>query len=71
MQGLAHQHAVCTKGRDGKSIYWAWVSPATGARRLQHQRAHVYENAEMQQRLADDSRMHFARWLYEHQQPNY
>jgi len=35
------------------------------ARKLQHQRAHIYENDEMQQRLADDSRIHFARWLYE------
>ncbi len=35
------------------------------AQKLQHQRTHLYENAEMQQRLADDSRIHFARWLYE------
>ncbi len=34
-------------------------------RKLQHQRAHLYENAEMQQRMADDSRIRFARWLYE------
>lgn len=40
------------------------------ANRLQHQRTHIYENAEMQQRLVDDSRMHFARWLYEHGEMN-
>jgi len=34
-------------------------------RKLQYQRTHLYENVEMQQRLADDSRIHFARWLYE------
>ncbi len=34
-------------------------------RRLQHQRAHLFENGEMQQRMADDSRVLFARWLYE------
>jgi len=34
-------------------------------RKLQYQRVHLYENVEMQQRLADDSRIHFARWLYE------
>ena len=34
--------------------------------KLLHLREHLYENAEMQQRIADDSRMHFARWLYEH-----
>lgn len=34
--------------------------------RLIHLREHLYENPEMQQRMADDSRMHFARWLYEH-----
>ena len=28
-------------------------------------REHLYANAEMQQRLADDARMQFARWLYE------
>ena len=33
--------------------------------KLQYQRTHLYENVEMQQHLADDSRIHFARWLYE------
>ena len=28
-------------------------------------REHLYTNTEMQQRLADDARMQFARWLYE------
>ena len=28
-------------------------------------REHLYSNTEMQQRLADDARMQFARWLYE------
>jgi hypothetical protein len=27
---------------------------------------HIYENVEMHQRMADDSRIHFARWLYAH-----
>ncbi len=29
-------------------------------------REHLYENAEMRQRMAEDYRMQFARWLYEH-----
>ncbi|HYU76565.1 MAG TPA: hypothetical protein VEL31_28175 [Ktedonobacteraceae bacterium] len=29
-------------------------------------RDHLYENPEMRQRTADDSRMHFVRWLFEH-----
>ena len=29
-------------------------------------REHLYEGAEMRQRMANDHRMHFARWLYEH-----
>jgi len=33
--------------------------------KLLRMRDHLYENAEMRQRTADDSRMHFARWLYE------
>ncbi len=33
--------------------------------KLLHQRTHLYENTEMQQRVADDCRIHFARWLYE------
>jgi hypothetical protein len=28
-------------------------------------REHLYENAEMRQRMAEDSRMHFVRWLYQ------
>ena len=35
------------------------------SRKLQHQRTHLYENGEMQQRIANDSRVLFARWLYE------
>jgi hypothetical protein len=31
---------------------------------LLHLREHLYENAEMRQRMTDDLRMHFARWLY-------
>jgi hypothetical protein len=31
---------------------------------LLHLREHLYENAEMHQRMTDDLRMHFARWLY-------
>jgi hypothetical protein len=27
-------------------------------------REHLYENAEMRQRMTDDLRMHFGRWLY-------
>ena len=29
-------------------------------------REHLYENAEMYQRITDDHRMQFAKWLYEH-----
>ena len=33
--------------------------------KLLNLRDHLYENAEMHQRVADDKRMQFARWLYE------
>jgi hypothetical protein len=33
--------------------------------KLLNLRDHLYENAEMHQRVADDNRMQFARWLYE------
>ena len=33
--------------------------------KLLHLREHLYENTEMTQRMADDCRMQFARWLYE------
>ncbi len=29
-------------------------------------REHLYENSEVRQRMADDLRTHFVRWLYEH-----
>ena len=35
------------------------------ANMLLHLRDHLHENGEMRQRMADDYRMHFARWLYE------
>ena len=31
---------------------------------LLHLREHLYENAEIRQRMTDDLRLHFARWLY-------
>jgi hypothetical protein len=31
---------------------------------LLYLREHLYENFEMRQRMTDDLRMHFARWLY-------
>lgn len=31
---------------------------------LLYLREHLYENPEMHQRMTDDLRMHFARWLY-------
>ena len=34
--------------------------------KLVYQRIHLYENSEMRQRLHDDGRIQFARWLYEH-----
>ena len=36
------------------------------ATKLFHLREHLYENVEARQRLTDDSRLHFARWLFEH-----
>lgn len=36
------------------------------ATKLVYQRVHLYENSEMRQRVHDDGRMQFARWLYEH-----
>ncbi len=38
-----------------------WVE----ATKLIDLRMHLYENAEMRQRFANDCRLHFARWLYE------
>ncbi|HJT58507.1 MAG TPA: hypothetical protein VJ761_18515 [Ktedonobacteraceae bacterium] len=35
------------------------------AQKLISLRENLCENAEMRQRLSDDCRMHFARWLYE------
>ena len=35
------------------------------ATKLLHLRDHLCENAEMRQRMSDDYRMHFVRWLYE------
>ena len=35
------------------------------ATKLLNMREHLYENGEMRQRMTDDYRMHFARWLYE------
>ena len=32
---------------------------------LVHQRVHLYENSEMRQRVHDDARIQFARWLFE------
>ncbi len=34
--------------------------------KLMHMRENLYENAEMHQRMEEDYRMHFARWLLEH-----
>jgi hypothetical protein len=33
---------------------------------LMNLREHLYENAEMRQRVTEDYRMHFVKWLYEH-----
>jgi hypothetical protein len=35
------------------------------ANKLVDLREHLWDNAEMRQRMANDYRMHFARWLYE------
>ena len=35
------------------------------ANKLVNLREHLWDNAEMRQRMAEDYRMHFARWLYE------
>lgn len=35
------------------------------AEQLVNLRDHLYDNAEMRQRMADDYRVHFARWLLE------
>ena len=35
------------------------------AKKLVTMRERLYDNAEMRQRMAEDYRMHFARWLYE------
>lgn len=40
------------------------------AEKLLDLRDHLYDNAEMRQRMTEDYRMHFARWLYEQQEIN-
>lgn len=35
------------------------------ATQLLHLREHLHENHEMHQRMSEDHRMHFVRWLYE------
>ena len=35
------------------------------ATKLLHLRDHLHENAEMRQRMDNDYRMHFVKWLYE------
>ncbi len=37
---------------------------------LLYLREHLYENSEMRQRMTDDLRMHFARWLYSNGEMN-
>lgn len=39
---------------------FAWEEAVT----LLHLREHLYENGEVRQRLRDDPRLNFARWLY-------
>lgn len=41
---------------------FAWEEAA----KLLNMREHLYKNVEMRQRMAGDSRLLFARWLYEH-----
>jgi hypothetical protein len=53
----AEQHALDTLMNTG--FYWE------EAIKLLHMREHLYENEEMRQRVSDDLRMHFVRWLYE------
>jgi hypothetical protein len=40
------------------------------AEKLLSLRDHLYDNVEMRQRMTDDYRMHFARWLYEQKEIN-
>ena len=40
------------------------------AEKLLDLREHLYNNAEMHQRMTDDYRLHFASWLYEQQEIN-
>ena len=39
---------------------FAWEEAVT----LHNMREHLYENAEMQQRMTEDHRMQFVQWLY-------
>ena len=43
---------------------FAWEEAET----LVNMREHLYENTEMQQRMAHDCRIQIVRWLYEHRQ---
>ena len=56
------QHALDTLMNTG--FYWE------EAIKLLHIREHLYENDEMRQRVSNDLRMHFVRWLYEHGEIN-
>jgi len=38
--------------------------------KLLNMRTHLYENLEVRERMANDSRIQFARWLYEHGEIN-
>lgn len=40
------------------------------ASKLLHLREHFYNNIEVQQRMADDNHLLFARWLFEHGEMN-
>lgn len=67
---LAHplevkHHAPSSSGEQVRLDYlmnigFAWEEAVM----LLHLREHLYENIEMRQRMTDDLRMHFARWLY-------
>ena len=63
------EHEIATKEMSEERLFMDYLLEAgfewEEASQLLHLRDHLYENAEMRQRMSDDYRIHFAQWLYE------
>lgn len=70
-EAIAHALGINTSGQQSEEQRLLDYLLGTGftqneAIKLVYQRVHLYENSEMRQRVHDDRRIQFARWLYEH-----